>query len=101
MLVNVLSCVAITCIIVHSEIFRPLRELVTKYHSTIGYWIHCPMCFGFWVGMGYGYLVGSNMLTLGLLSSLFSWTIYNLVTAFDALGNYYTTVIQNGESNNE
>jgi hypothetical protein len=101
MLINVLSCVAITCIIVHSEIFRWLRELALKLHSTIGYWISCPMCFGFWVGVGYGYLVESNMITLGLLSSLCSWATYNLVTAFDAVGNYYTAVIQNGDADNE
>lgn len=101
MLINVLSCVAITCIIVHSEIFRPARELVAKVHNTIGYWISCPMCFGFWVGILYGYLVDSNILTLGLLSSLCSWATYNLVTALDALGDYYTAVMQNGDSNDE
>lgn len=101
MLIDVLSCVALTCIIVHSEIFRKPREWLAKIHPTIGYWISCPMCFGFWVGIAYGYWVDSNIVTLGLLSSLCSWTVYNLVTAFDALGNYYTAVIQNGDSNDE
>lgn len=101
MLIDVLSCVAITCIIVHSEIFRPLRDFVSKVHHTVGYWISCPMCFGFWVGLFYAFIFGLTPLTLGLLSSLASWTLYNVVTAFGAIGDYYTTVLQNGENENE
>jgi len=101
MILHVLSCVAITCIIVHSEIFRPVRELALKLNQTLGYWISCPMCLGLWTGISYGFIVGDNPITLGLLSSLSSWTVYNLVTAFGALGDYYTTMLQNGESNDE
>jgi hypothetical protein len=99
--IDVLSCVAITCIVVHSEIFRPFRELVSKIHNTIGYWISCPMCFGFWVGLSYAIAFGLMPFQLGLLTSLSSWAIYNIVTAFGALGDYYTTVLQNGENEDE
>lgn len=101
MLIDVLSCVAITCIIVHSEIFRPLRDFASKVHNTIGYWITCPMCFGFWVGLSYAVVFELAPLKMGLLSSLSSWAVYNIVTAFGALGDYYTAVLQNGENEDE
>jgi hypothetical protein len=101
MILNVLTSVAITCIIVHSEIFRPIRNMALNINHTLGYWISCPMCFGFWVGLAVSLANGSPDIALGLLSSLFSWAIYNIVTAFGAVGDYYTTVLQSGEENNE
>lgn len=97
MLIDVLLCVAITCIVVHSEIFRSTRDLIESLNKTTGYWIRCPMCFGFWVGLIYAVIFGLSPLSIGLLSSFFSWSAYNFITAFGALGDYYTYIIDNGE----
>ncbi len=101
MLIDVLSCVAITCIIVHSEIFRWLRELAAKLNEKVGYWISCPMCFGLWVGVFYAIVLEKNPFVMGLLSSLLSWSLYNIVTAFGAIGDYYTVMLQDGENKDE
>ena len=98
---TLLCLVSVTLIIVHSEIFLPVRNFVKHKSDTLGYWITCPMCFGFWVGLIGGLLVGSNFVGLALLTSLFSWTIYNIVTAFDAIGNYFTVMTTDGVEKDE
>lgn len=99
MILSVLTSVSITCIIVHSELFRWLRGLGQKINEKLGYWLQCPMCFGFWVGIIAGLFFGEAPIVNGLLSSLFSWSVYNIITAFGALGDYYTIAMQNIESN--
>jgi len=100
MLVSVLTSVAVTCIIVHSEIFRIPREFVHRLSEKLGYLVTCPMCMGFWVGLLFGMMTLFNSaIIVGLLSSLFSWMVYNLTTAFGAVGDYYTVLLQNGDNN--
>lgn len=106
MLIKALICSSATCLIVHSEIFRPAREFVDRINKKAGYFMTCPMCMGFWIGVLASGFLDSNFLQLGLLSSLFSWGIYNIITAFGAVGDYYTalTVYQpeeRGEENDE
>lgn len=55
----------VTTIVTTSLLFRPLREaafFVRDGHRTwLGKLIHCPMCFGFWVGV-LGCLLGIRIL---------------------------------------
>ena len=48
----------------------------------------CPMCFGFWSGLMFGFIYGVRPELLGLVSSLFSWVISNLI-AFMSSGSSY------------
>jgi hypothetical protein len=98
---ELLSLVSITLIIVHSEIFSSFREYLKSKNDTLGYWISCPMCLGIWVGLIGSVIIGANVILGALLTSLFSWSLYNIITAFDAVGNYYTnaTTIKYDENN--
>jgi hypothetical protein len=100
---ELLGLVSITLIIVHSEVFSSFREYLKSKNDTLGYWISCPMCLGFWIGLLGSLIIGSNIVIGALLTSLFSWSLYNIVTAFDAFGNYYTaaTIYKNDEINDD
>lgn len=52
-----LACLGCTQIICFGKIFKPLREWHSKqrFHFPIG----CPMCVGFWVGVGLRLLLWS------------------------------------------
>lgn len=39
-------------IVTTSRIFRPVRELADAYTPGLGVLLHCPLCFGFWAGVG-------------------------------------------------
>lgn len=37
-------------IVTGSKICEPLRRLGARIHPTLGYFLGCPMCMGFWTG---------------------------------------------------
>ena len=88
---------SLTIIIVHSEIFRPIREWILNRSSKLGYLVQCPMCLGVWIGGIWAAIFGGDILLQSLLTSLLSWIIYSVVTAFGAVGDYFT---ENLASNN-
>jgi hypothetical protein len=89
----------LTIIVVHSEVFRWLRNLVAKFSDKMGYLIHCPMCFGFWAGAFWALSTGGDIFLQALLTSVSSWIIYSVVTAFDALGDYFIKLSNDGDLN--
>ena len=49
----------ITSIVTFGAIFRPIRQMFARFKYTrnnLGYLLHCPMCTGFWAGLGVHFL---------------------------------------------
>ena len=89
MLPFLLASYGLTLIVTQSRIFRPLRAKVERVPG-IGYWIKCPMCFGFWAGffwsgslwpmiamplLGRTEALALNTLAAGCVSSGFCWMV--------------------------
>lgn len=49
-------CFGISFALTHSKVFAKVREKANSVHHMLGYFMECPMCMGFWVGMGLGFL---------------------------------------------
>jgi len=41
----------ITLSVTRGRILEPLRQKAMKLNEKLGQLLHCPMCFGFWVGI--------------------------------------------------
>lgn len=67
----VLSVYGLTLIVTESLIAKPLRELVRARSPFLGKLVHCPMCFGFWAGLGLA-LLGARAYPGDILSILLS-----------------------------
>ena len=52
-ILNIFGLVVIVCL---SKIGAPIRGLAYKIHSKFGEMLSCPMCFGFWAGIGFSLL---------------------------------------------
>jgi hypothetical protein len=95
-----LSSSGLTITLVLSSLFLPLREFLKARISWAGQLIDCPMCMGFWVGF-----VSSltyfhrDPLVGGLMTSLFAWTIANLVDSIQSVGTYFENAL--GAEENE
>lgn len=68
----------ITNIITISKIAAPLRNKAKKIHPKLGEFFHCPMCLGFWVGLGLSLWKSPTNFFLfdAVLGSTASWLIY-------------------------
>ena len=45
----------ITCVVTFGAVFKPVRRFFASNRytrSNLGYLLHCPMCTGFWAGLG-------------------------------------------------
>lgn len=49
-----LSVQGLVTIVTGSQLFAPLRALLTRHTPLLGRLVHCPMCFGFWAGLAAG-----------------------------------------------
>jgi len=85
-----LATYGLTLIVTQSKIFRPIRDALDRSNlKTFSAWIHCPMCFGFWSGIGLSRLwpavpmadlpgwesLALNILAAGWASSAFCWIV--------------------------
>ena len=74
-----LVCFGMSFALTHSKVFSPVRSLASRIHPMLGYFINCPMCMGFWVGLLLSSVwvtpTGSIILD-GFLGLSCSWLIY-------------------------
>lgn len=42
----------VTLLVTESRIAEPLRRGAARLSGPLGVLVHCPMCFGFWAGVG-------------------------------------------------
>ena len=95
------GCAGLTVIIVSSSILEPVRSFITSKSDYVGNLINCTMCTGFWVGLIASCYSDINPIWGASISSLFSWGISNIVEAFFSIGDYFDTMLENGEEDNE
>ena len=77
-----LVCFGISFSITHSRVFSPLRKLAAKGPNIVEYFVNCPMCMGFWVGLLLGSVWHSAtgyIILDGFLGLSVSW-IYFCIT---------------------
>lgn len=99
LLIAILVAFGITNIVTQSSIFYPMREWLGKNINDPDFGklskffyklVNCPMCFGFWVGILVGAVVGPfpfwNVIFNGALYSGTCWIIFCL-TQFLGQGN--------------
>lgn len=48
----VLVVYGVTLVLTGAKISAPLRRLITKHVPKSCYFVQCPMCVGWWVGLG-------------------------------------------------
>jgi hypothetical protein len=77
----IFATVGLTFIVTQSKIFKPIRKLGSKIHKDIGYFLECPMCFGFWAGLIVYELHNYNfeIINYCFIGSFFSYLIYLLM----------------------
>lgn len=66
-----LSVYGLTLIVTESKLLGPLRRILRSRSAFLGDLVHCPMCFGFWAGLGLA-LLGVSLYPGGVLSILCS-----------------------------
>jgi hypothetical protein len=106
----VFGCIGITHILVDGEIFRPVKELISKYLPNFFLkLLNCYQCTGFWVGVIFGSLLYVDVTTIkdsivavflaGGASSAFSYFWALVLTYLEA--NSIVKMNQNSEQNEE
>jgi len=79
-----------TTIVTQSKIIKPLRTFLLKINPNfLGYWIKCPMCFGFFSGLLTSIFWFSPVFSVapisiffifdGFISSIVCYTFYLLI----------------------
>jgi hypothetical protein len=56
MIIDLLTIVGLTTIITMSQIFRPIREWITKKSLFFGRLISCSLCTGTWAGLSFFFI---------------------------------------------
>ena len=97
LVVFIFGCAGLTTILVSSDIFEPIRSFVSERSTFLGKMVNCSMCLGFWVGLVASFYSDINPLWGASISSLFSWSISNIVEAVFAIGFYFDSMLEDGE----
>ncbi len=79
LLLWILVSFGMTVTVTLSTLFSPLRIKATKINHWLGDLVRCPMCFGFWVGLGlstFWFSPTGFILLDGFLSLSTCWLLY-------------------------
>lgn len=74
----VLVSLGLTYIVTDSEIFRPIKARIKS--DFIWDLLSCPQCFGFWAGLGIGWIYGFNPIAGALMISGICFILTKLYT---------------------
>ena len=84
LVVFLLASYGVTNIVTASRLFAPLRARLAQRSAWLGHWIHCPMCVGVPVGLGWrllGLELGTasawplELAASGAVSSAWCWIV--------------------------
>jgi len=89
MFLNIVSCIGITIIVTQSSIFEDARNAFSSIGDFFDELIHCPMCFGFWVGLILGFVYGKDVVMTGPISSILSWIVYTIANFLYSITIYF------------
>ena len=93
-LMFICTCVGTTSILVSSVVFEPLRDFVSNKSDKLGYLLSCSMCSGFWVGLVVAHIMDFPLYEGAVASSLFSWIVVNVVSAFYSVSAYFESMLE-------
>ena len=81
---------AIGCniIFVYGSIFSWLRNAIEEKSQLLGELISCPMCFGLWCGLVFGFLYGVRPELLAFTVSVLSWALSSFVSGILSVSSY-------------
>ena len=95
--INVVVGASATLIITSSFLFDGIRTRAEKISENLGYLFGCPMCMGVWVGALVAIAYGNDPFKLAMLTSLFSFFIYNVLSLIGSLADFLDTEDENDE----
>lgn len=95
--INVVVGASATLIITSSFLFDGIRTRAEKISENLGYLFGCPMCMGVWVGALVAIAYGNDPFKLAMLTSLFSFFIYNVLSLIGSLADFLDTEGENDE----
>ena len=67
---------AVTELVVHSEIFRPLREKIGSYSEFTFTLINCGYCFSVWTAAFFSLVLGPNLPCSSRLLNFLVWLLF-------------------------
>lgn len=82
------ASIGFNIIFVYSSIFAPIRNYIESKSETLGTLVSCPMCFGFWSGLVFGFIYGLDPFLFGFSTSFMSWISSNLVAFLSSTSSY-------------
>ena len=85
----IVASIGFNMIVVYGSIFSWLRDLASSKSDFLGELISCPMCFGLWSGLCFGFAYGLNPFLLAFSVSLFSWLTASLVGLVLSASSYF------------
>ena len=93
-LMFLMSAGGLTAIIVGSHILSVPREFLAKKSDSLGLFLSCPMCVGFWVGLFGSMTLPShiNVFAAAFSVSLFSWVVYTFVDAAGSVASHFDNI---------
>lgn len=77
----IFATIGLTFIVTQSKIMSPIRKIGEKINPNIGYFLRCPMCFGFWAAL-ITQLVSTyqyEIINYCFIGSFFSYLAYLLI----------------------
>jgi hypothetical protein len=85
----IVGSIGFNIVFVYSSIFAPIRSYIESKSSLLGDLTSCPMCFGFWSGLIFGFIYKVDPLLLGFATSFLSWVSSNFVAFFSSGSSYF------------
>ena len=95
--INVIVSASATLIITSSFLFEGVRSRAEKLSENLGYLFGCPMCMGVWVGAFVALAYGNDPFKLAMLTSLFSFFVYNILSLIGSLTDFLDVEDNNDE----
>jgi len=83
------ACIGFNIVFVYSSILSPIRNFIESKSEFLGDLTSCPMCFGFWSGLAFGFYFGLNPFLLGFSTSFMSWVSSNIVAFLSSGSSYF------------
>lgn len=88
LLLFILASLSFTNLIQNEVIFSWLRKLIKKLNYKVYEFVICPVCFGFWVGIGLSFFFNlhtnmyMNIILGGLISSIMNKILAKYIGGF-------------------